>query len=91
MSTKAVPRTSRGKPVGRLNFSGDGQLRRTVRASTRVDEDTYTALSNGLKRDRDELVNMAGVLNYCLKLGIDVYLQGQPDETDPQTSADVRR
>lgn len=72
----------KGKSVGRLSFSRDGVLRRTVRAVQRVDDATWQALRDAQMHDRHELPTIEAVLNYCLKLGIETYLEGQPDKTD---------
>jgi hypothetical protein len=77
--------SGKGKSVGRLSFSMDGVLRRTVRAARRVDDLEWQALRQAQMRDREELPTMEAMLNYCLKLGIETYLAGQPDEeADPR-------
>ena len=51
----------------------------TVKASTPVDYGTYVALRAAQGRDREELPDMPAMFAYCLKLGIEVYLDGQPE------------
>jgi len=66
-------------PIGRLSFSRDGKSRHTLRASCRADRETVKALREAAKRDETELPTMESVLRYCLELGVEVYLQGQPE------------
>lgn len=82
--------TTKGKSVGRLSFSRDGILRRTVRAAQRVDDQTWQALREAQMRDRNELPSMEAVLNYCLNLGIETYLAGQPEAVAPAEREQTR-
>ncbi len=66
------------KAVGRLASN-----KRIVRAEYRVDAETYSALLMAKYTDRDVLHTMRDVLNYCLKLGIETYLEGQPVSQEP--------
>lgn len=51
-----------------------------VKADLLVDYETYSALRRAQRRDHNELPDMQAVLRYALKLGIEAYLDGQPDE-----------
>jgi hypothetical protein len=69
-------------PMGRLGWSKDGELRRTLRATTRAEEATCKALKRAAERDKADLPTLQRVLDYCLKLGIESYLAGHDAEAD---------
>lgn len=49
-----------------------------VRASARIDFATARAIKKAAQADQAELPTRQAVLDYCLKLGIESYLENQP-------------
>jgi len=65
--------------IGRAQ-SINGRLVRRVVAATGLDTITVAALKRAAERDKNELATMDQVLSYCLKLGVEAYLDGQSSE-----------